>query len=392
MTTHPHDIDVAELVATYIPELPADRVGHITDLVSQTLGSAAPTESAPLIWPGEFAGHDPEFESLLRDMAEVNLAGTRLALLASPIVADPDRVLASIVQSLAEGLARTLLRTFVAVLHADEKPWRDPAASAEANFDAYVQFLRSPAGQETFAQLHPKAVAQAGRLVRRYAELVEELVDRTSAALPQLVALPWGPAPGSGLVEVSLDAGDTHDDGHTVAILTFGDGRRVVLKPRDTRIEAAYNNLICWCNGEGITELPWVGQLVRDHHGFSEFITAPAAPDRDEKFYVQIGQLLAIHHLLGGNDVHSRTSSSIRATGPSSSMPKRFWHHAARRRCPPSTTTSVRRPARPSPPPFSVWGSSRPDWCPPIPTSQPSTSAQSAIALGNSPRSVCSLP
>ena len=304
MTTHPQHVDATELVATYIPELPAERLDHICGLVSRALEGTVFAESAPFVWPGDAVGRDPEFESLLRDMAVANLATTRRALQASPVVADCEHVLSSFVTALAEGLARTLLRTFVAFLHADEKPWRIPTCGAEENFDRFVRFLRQPEGQAAFTQRHSQSVAAAGRLVRRYAELIEELLDRIAASLPELAALPWGPTPGSGLVDVSLDAGDTHDDGRTVAILTFGDGRRIVLKPRDTRIEAAYNDLICWCNDAGVTDLPTIGQLVRDEYGFSEFITAPAVPDRDERFYTQIGQLLAVHHLLGGNDVH----------------------------------------------------------------------------------------
>ncbi|MFI0937501.1 type 2 lanthipeptide synthetase LanM [Streptomyces sp. NPDC021020] len=83
-----------------------------------------------------------------------------------------------------------------------------------------------------------------GTAVRQWRAATREMLVRLAAdhdLLAQGLFRQTGPAP---LDRVAGDAGDPHDDGRNVAVLTFACGRRAVYKPRDLHCAAAFLQLL----------------------------------------------------------------------------------------------------------------------------------------------------
>lgn len=107
----------------------------------------------------------------------------------------------------------------------------------------------------------------------------------------------------------SIDAGlsDPHRGGRAVAVLGFGYGLKLVYKPKDLRIDAAWADFLRWLTEAGApasTRAPLV--LARDGYGWAEFIgSADADGDCDgAEFYRRAGALLALLNLLQAADFH----------------------------------------------------------------------------------------
>ncbi len=297
-------IKASDLVSRYIPELPIEHIDRVAHSVDVTAQLALPNAiRAELAWPGHRDERDPEFEFFFRDLARLNLDEFAHELVQNPAIGNAEAVVDGVVDSLARGLAQLLVRTLVRVLADRNSAWYHPGSDPESNFDSFCRFLCSADGQAYFREHHPGAYNHAADLIHQHIGVSVETIDRVTTNLSTLCDKPWGPRSGAGLTELAMGAGDTHAGHRSVAILTFGDGTKVVLKPRDTRIEVAYNEFVRWTNERGLTQLPVVGQLSAPGYGFCEFIESGQAR-RDHKFYNAIGQLLAIHFLLGGSDLH----------------------------------------------------------------------------------------
>ncbi|MDN3575724.1 type 2 lanthipeptide synthetase LanM family protein [Chitinimonas viridis] len=123
------------------------------------------------------------------------------------------------------------------------------------------------------------------------------------AALAELCGQPAG-----RLLELSLGAGDSHQQGQTVGIVHC-EGGRIVYKPRSMAVDVALGAFvrdIAQAHGSAMTiGVPRV--LLRGEHGWSEFVAHRYAADEQElrAFYRGIGHWLALMRLLGGNDLHA---------------------------------------------------------------------------------------
>ncbi len=139
---------------------------------------------------------------------------------------------------------------------------------------------------------------------RNWCDAVVELLTRLSADRPRLEATFASGALGA-LSDCSLSLGDPHDHGRTVGLLTFASGTRVVYKPKDLRVAAAYMELIEQLNAGGIVpQLPTRRLVISDGFAWEEFVTeAPCASADDvRRFYVQMGAHVRLVQLLDGAD------------------------------------------------------------------------------------------
>ncbi len=133
-----------------------------------------------------------------------------------------------------------------------------------------------------------------GRLVRRLA--------RDAALVARDFMQRDDPGP---LVGYAADAGDVHDGGQTVTLLTFDCGRRVVYKPKDLRIAAWYMALVGRLNDEGLSPpLPRRRILPRGAYTWEEFVFAGSCDQRDavRRFYRRMGMHVRLIQLLDGTD------------------------------------------------------------------------------------------
>lgn len=106
---------------------------------------------------------------------------------------------------------------------------------------------------------------------------------------------------------IQLNLSDAHKRGRSVFILTFASGEKVVYKPKDLGLEAAYSDLLDWCNNHG-SPLPFktLTVLNRGGYGWVEFIEQESCEDTAaaRRFYQRAGMLLCLLYVLRGTDCH----------------------------------------------------------------------------------------
>ncbi|HEX2763720.1 MAG TPA: type 2 lanthipeptide synthetase LanM [Allosphingosinicella sp.] len=149
-----------------------------------------------------------------------------------------------------------------------------------------------------------------GEVYSSWLDCSRELLSRVHRDRDEITATFHIPAQAR-LSSVGWGKSDPHSGGRTVAVLGFVDGRRswkIVYKPRDMRIDAAYQRALDDLNDKGsLPPLKTLKVLSRAGYGYMEFVRRKPARRREEldRFYYNAGRLLAVLHVLGCTDCHS---------------------------------------------------------------------------------------
>lgn len=114
------------------------------------------------------------------------------------------------------------------------------------------------------------------------------------------------------LTGVRQGLSDPHRGGRAVAILEFAGGDpdrvvRVVYKPKDLRVDGAYQALLRDLNSaSALPSLRILSIYASDGYGYMEFVPHKLSADAAElrSFYVNAGRLTALLHWLGCTDCH----------------------------------------------------------------------------------------
>ncbi|WP_405787192.1 type 2 lanthipeptide synthetase LanM [Streptomyces sp. NBC_00029] len=166
-------------------------------------------------------------------------------------------------------------------------------------------------------------------LLRKYPALAQELVaefDRWTASrlefmtrllidLPLLRQKLAVTATSAADVEaVEFGAGDAHNGGRAVAVVSFRGGLKLVYKPRSLACDAAFAGFVDWLGDQGLTHrLQPARVLDRGTHGWSAHYAPASCPDRNSlrRFYWRQGAFLAVFHLLRGYDMHFQNQVAV---------------------------------------------------------------------------------
>ncbi|MEB4818074.1 type 2 lanthipeptide synthetase LanM family protein [Bacillus thuringiensis] len=109
------------------------------------------------------------------------------------------------------------------------------------------------------------------------------------------------------IINVVHGQGDTHQKGRTVIRLEYSSGKIIIFKPRNLKVTQSYNEFINWINSKGkVLKMPTYKVLCFSDYTFEEFINKKACESEEDvkAYYIRYGQLIAIMHLLRGNDFH----------------------------------------------------------------------------------------
>ena len=157
--------------------------------------------------------------------------------------------------------------------------------------------------ERELADAFPLLVPLLRRAARQAVDHALSVLERLGADRPLLTSL--NVAPGDPLVGLDLGAGDAHRGGQSVAVLTFASGARLVYKPRDLRVDAAFQRVLAVLATWGATDLRTCAVLPRQGYGWMEFVpTAAPADDAELPYFERVGQLTAVLYLLGARDMH----------------------------------------------------------------------------------------
>lgn len=107
--------------------------------------------------------------------------------------------------------------------------------------------------------------------------------------------------------ELRMGAGDSHDRGKTVAILTFEDGSELVYKPKNLEISTRFDQFITRLQEKDARfDFYLTKKIVTPEYTFEERLTHSECNSLKDlaHYYRQFGHTIALVYLLNGNDFH----------------------------------------------------------------------------------------
>jgi type 2 lantibiotic biosynthesis protein LanM len=194
---------------------------------------------------------------------------------------------------------------------------RDPDKSVQApgtaRYREFIADLRSGASRQLFEQ-KPVLLRLIAVLTRQWIDATREFVDRLAADLPAIRRELINTPAGANVVEIRSGVSDPHNGGRCVSIVNFADGTNVVYKPKDLRLDVAWQELVERLNGAGAPiKLKAARALSRHGYGWTEFIEhAGCADARDcDIFFRRAGAWLALLHCFAATDIHQENMIAI---------------------------------------------------------------------------------
>ncbi|WP_430598076.1 type 2 lanthipeptide synthetase LanM [Enterococcus sp. AZ177] len=109
------------------------------------------------------------------------------------------------------------------------------------------------------------------------------------------------------LTRLKMGAGDSHDRGKSVAILTFSNHINVVFKPKNLMIGERFDSFVQEIKKmEPAFDFYLTTKIVKEEYTFEECLVYSECLSEEEvrHYYRQFGQTVALVYLLNGNDFH----------------------------------------------------------------------------------------
>jgi len=173
-------------------------------------------------------------------------------------------------------------------------------------YDRFVSEMRT-GGFRCLFEDKPVLLRTIATIARQWVDTSREFITRLDAdwAAIEHDLLSGGAARKVDKIEGDLS--DLHNGGHSVQVVRFEDGSRVVYKPKDPRLDAAWRELVerLNCSGAPI-ELKATRAIVRNGYGWAEFIDHTGCADQEgvKRFFRRAGAWLALFHCFAAADMH----------------------------------------------------------------------------------------
>jgi type 2 lantibiotic biosynthesis protein LanM len=204
-------------------------------------------------------------------------------------------------------LALLTTRTFVVELHAARLEGHLRGETAGERFQSFLGQLADPRRVQALLADYPVLVRQLSLALDQWVDARAEVLARLCRDWP-LVAATFSPQVDPGpLTQLKGEAGDRHNGGRSVHLLTFASGLRLVYKPRSLAVDRHFQQLLAWLNAR-VAPPPFRTLLVleRPDYGWIEFVEpAPCTcPEEVARFYRRQGGYLALLYALHATDFH----------------------------------------------------------------------------------------
>jgi type 2 lantibiotic biosynthesis protein LanM len=183
---------------------------------------------------------------------------------------------------------------------------KSKARGAGSLYDRFVAGLQAGGLRELFRE-KPVLLRLIATTTRQWIAASREFVLRLDADLDVIRRDILRTSARSRIAMIEGDLSDPHNGGHSVQIVRFEDGSRVVYKPKDLRLDVAWHALVDRLNKAGApAELRCARVIARDGYGCAEFIEHTGCADADgaKRFFRRAGAWLALFHCFAGCDMH----------------------------------------------------------------------------------------
>lgn len=214
----------------------------------------------------------------------------------------------ALLKQLSDLLSPPLYKDYVGLLKSKTPDRKLLPSDADTNKDQYIQFIQSIRGEPLaqFLLSKPVLLRLLAVTTRQWINTTIELFNRLASDLPEIKSL-LGASTDVKVISIKGSGSDLHNAGHSVQILQFDDGSKLVYKPKDLRVDRAWFNLVAFLNREEIPiKLRAAKSIAYDGYGWTEFIEHTSCSDKTQiqDFYRNSGALLSLLHMLASTDMH----------------------------------------------------------------------------------------
>ncbi len=174
-------------------------------------------------------------------------------------------------------------------------------------YTSFVQNLHKDGGLEFWAN-YPVLARLIATTIDLWVESTTEFITRLQYDLPTIEHT-FANQENIGRVEsIDTSLANPHHGKRTVMALTFSSGIKVVYKPKDLSLYAAFNQLLDWCNQQKIS-LPFkLTKILKGQgYGWVNYISQQSCAEKAEvnNFYQRAGMLLSLLYVLGAKNCHA---------------------------------------------------------------------------------------
>lgn len=213
-----------------------------------------------------------------------------------------------LLQELSDLCAPTLYERFVKARSSsvDSQAVRQPLPAGTGLYDQFVADMKAGGFRDLFEE-KPVLLRLIASLTRQWIDSSAEFARRLDADLTTIRREFLHREASARVAAIDGDLSDRHNGGRSVLIATFEDSARIVYKPKDLRLDAAWRALIARLNGpKAPLELRAVRVIAREHYGWTEFIEHAGCADQGgcERFFRRAGAWLALFHCFAATDMH----------------------------------------------------------------------------------------
>jgi type 2 lantibiotic biosynthesis protein LanM len=244
---------------------------------------------------------DNPFHALLRPFLQLASIGLREKIDTLGLSVS-SRAEEGILHVLASRLASAMIhvidheaQTLLAVQQLMVQLGLEQQGTLDGSFDGWMERL----------ERYPVLARMIGVIFGNWRNFTFEFLERLDGDLALLQREMFSGVHPGILDGFSGDAGDLHDNGRAVALLVFDGGRRVVYKPKDLRVSAAFLDLVATLNRAGLEHPLHVRRMIlRGLYTWEEWVEhSPCRTVAEvERFFYRMGMITRLLQLLGARD------------------------------------------------------------------------------------------
>jgi type 2 lantibiotic biosynthesis protein LanM len=215
----------------------------------------------------------------------------------------------ALLHQLSDLLAPLLYSLFVKDLKGLSPDGKLLPSDVDTNQNHYADFIGrlQEGGLEQIFNEKPVLLRLLAAITRQWIDTTGELVNRLAKDLEAIECKLLHSKRPIKVSSIEGDISDPHNLGHSVRIIGFDDGSKIVYKPKDLGLDIVWIDFINHLNGlNPPVQLRVVNTIACDGYGWCEFIQHESCQSQDEirLFYDRSGAWLIIFHLLASSDMH----------------------------------------------------------------------------------------
>ncbi|MFL5663567.1 MAG: type 2 lanthipeptide synthetase LanM family protein [Ktedonobacteraceae bacterium] len=279
----------------------------VVELVGALQTSPAPLSQDMEDLFSQFAIVRPWYPLMYRSIRHVQAGIKALAQEYDMLPFDPATILSLLLPNLCQQLQMKVSKTMVLELNIARMRGHLQGETSEERFQSYLHMLNQT---EHLTPLLEEYVVLARQVLvssQLWAACSLEFLQRLCADWPEILS-EFAPEQKPGtLIKAAAGAGDMHRGGHSVMILTFHSGWRLLYKPKSLTIDVHFQEVLAWLNARGSHPMFRLLKLIdKTLYGWTEFIIASGCSSSTEveRFYERQGGYLALLYLLDATDFH----------------------------------------------------------------------------------------